>query len=253
MKFISSKKQENINNHILGNTGETSEGIHDDAKDSFYQFSQLLNIPTYQRNWLENLDINLTIDEGEFLKNQIVTNCNGSMLAYILDNNMFEFLDFDSITDLDSIMFKFPEDIQKDYHVSMDFSEFVFVLRVLYNLEVSNWENKKAIEYYNSFEDNLESISNINVTEILMRLKINNNNLKHFLEISKQAMANKDMDSLSEHIKNREIQLKGTNRARLCHVGEFDKNEWFAGERLNYRFSNVKVILEDIFKSEGVI
>ena len=73
------------------------------------------------------------------------------------------------------------------------------------------------------------------------------------VENSKKFMSEGDIDGLSECITNREKQLKGPNRAKLCHVGEFDKNEWFAGERLNYRFKQVKDILEDIFKSIGVV
>jgi len=251
LKFISSQKQEKLNNHDLGYINEADEGVQDDEHSPVNHFSQLLNIPTYNKGWMEDLDINLTNDESQFLKNQIITNCKGSMLSYILENNMSEIVDLDSITDLSVIIDKFPEQIQRDYHIAMEFSEFIFVLRVVYNLIVSNWENKKAINYYNSFEDNLDFISNINITQIMMRLNINNRNLKNFLETSKKLMKKGDIEGLSSCIKNREIQLKGINRARLAHVGEFNKNEWFAGERLNYRFGNVKIILEDIFNSLG--
>jgi hypothetical protein len=44
---------------------------------------------------------------------------------------MVEFLEFDSIEDLKSIMFKFPEHIQKDYEDAIKFSDFIFVLRVI--------------------------------------------------------------------------------------------------------------------------
>lgn len=237
----------------MGNAIDKSEGVQDDAKASFDQFSNLLTIPTYQKNWLDNLEMNLTYDEGQFLKNQITTYCKGSMLAHILENNMQEILEFDSIRDLKSIIFKFPEQIQKDYEVAMDFSEFVFVLRVIYNLIVSDNNNERAIKEFNLFKNDLKRISDINVAEIMVHLNIKNNKLKTFLEISKQLMANDDIEGLKEHIKRREIQLKGTNRARLCHPGEYDSNFWFAGDRLNYRFDNVKVILRDIFESEKVM
>ena len=250
IKFISSQKQEKNNTINSGNIIEKEEGVQDDVNVGFGQFSHLLNIPVYQKNWIDNLEINLTYDEGQFLKNQIISNCKDSILAYILENDMREILNFDSIQDLESIMFKFPQKIQDDYYLAMAFSEFVFVLRVLYNLVVSDYQNEKAVDYFNSFEKNLDDFTNIDFTDIMLRLNVKNNKLKHFLEISKQLMSNGDVEGLKDHIKRREIQLKGTNRARLCHPGEYDKNFWFAGYKLNYRFGNVKQILRDIFESE---
>ena len=61
---------------------------------SFNHFSHLLNVPTYHHKWLDDLKIDLTYDEAQFLKNQIITNCKGSMLAHVLENDMVEFLDY---------------------------------------------------------------------------------------------------------------------------------------------------------------
>ncbi len=252
IKYISSQKQEKRNSTNSGNKKDTDEGSQDDVNVGLNQFSHLLNIPTYKKNWFDDLEINLTYDEGQFLKDQIVSNCNDSMLAFILKNNMHEILEFDTIRDLESIMFKFPKQIQNDYHVAISFSEFVFVLRVIYNLIVSEYKNTMAIKYFNGFKNDLDEISDINFSEIFLRLGIRNDKLKNFLEVSKQLMQNNDVEGLKNHIINREIFLKGRNRARLCHPGEFDPNLWFAGEKLNYRFDNVKVILRDIFESEQV-
>lgn len=253
IKFISSQKQEKRDSSNLGNNIDNSEGSQDDAKAGLNQYSYLLNIPTYEKGWMDNLDIKLTYDEGQFLKDQIMTNCKDSMLAFILKKDMGEILEFESINELESIMFKFPKQIRNDYRVAISFSKFVFVLRVIYNLIVSDNKNHKAIRYFNDFENDLERISDINFTDIFIRLNIRNDKLKTFLEISKQLMQNGDIDGLKNHIINREIYLKGRNRARLCHPGEFNPNFWFAGEQLNYRFGNIKVILGDIFESEGVV
>lgn len=250
IKYISSQKQEKRNSSNSGNKVDNDEGSQDDANIALNQFYHLLNIPTYEKNWFSNLDINLTYDEGQFLKDQIISNCKGSLMAFILKNNMHEILEFDTIRDLEYIMFKFPSQIQNDYRVAISFSEFVFVLRVIYNLIVSEYKNKQAIKYFNSFKNNLNEISDINFSEIFIRLGIRNDKLKNFLEVSKQLMQNNDIEGLKQHIIDREIFLKGRNRARLCHPGEFDPDFWFTGERLDYRFGNVKVILRDIFQSE---
>lgn len=253
IKYISSLKQEKRSSSKSGNKRDTDEGSQDDVNVGLNQFSHLLNIPTYKKNWFDNLEINLTYEEGQFLKDQIVSNCNGSMLAFILKNDMHEILEFDTIRDLESIMFKFPKQIQNDYKVAISFSEFVFVLRVIYNLIVSDYKNTTAVKYFNNFKNDLKEISDIDFSEIFIRLHIKNNKLKTFLEVSKQLMQDEDIEGLKKHVTNREIFLKGRNRARLCHPGEFDHNFWFAGERLDYRFGNVKVILRDIFESEGVV
>ena len=41
------------------------------------------------------------------------------------------------------------------------------------------------------------------------------------------------------------------SRAKTLHPGEFDPNGWFGGDELDYRFGNAKVIIGDIFESEG--
>ena len=247
---VCSQKQEKNNTISLGNSGDRSESNHDDKNAGVNSFSRLLNIPTYYRNWLDDLEMNLTYDEGQFLKNQIISNCSESMFACILKNNLREVLEYNSFQELEPIIFKFPKQIQEDYFKAINFSEFIYALRVIYNLMVSNYENKKAIEQFDVIKDNLGEISEININEIMFSLKVNNPKLKIFLNESKELMQNNDIESLKDVLLIREILLKGINRSKLSHPGEYDINQWFVGERLDYRFGNAKIILNDIFKSE---
>ena len=66
-------------------------------------------------------------------------------------------------------------------------------------------------------------------------------------------MLNKDIEGLKKHIKSREVLLKGTNRAKTTHPGEFNPDEWIGGGELDYRFYNAKTIIRDIFESEGKV
>ena len=63
-------------------------------------------------------------------------------------------------------------------------------------------------------------------------------------------MRNADLEGLKTEIKRRERELK-TSRAKTLHPGEFDRDAWFGGGELDYRFGNAKVIIGDIFESEG--
>ena len=64
-------------------------------------------------------------------------------------------------------------------------------------------------------------------------------------------MKNEDLDELKSIIQKREVFLKGINRSKTAHPGEYDVNEWFAGERLDYRFSIARDIIADIYESEA--
>lgn len=250
IKRIAFQKQSRSNIIKLGNSTD-GEDEHDDKNAGIAQKIHFLNIPSYNPKWIDKFDMNLTPEEGQFLKSQIISSCENSMLAYILKENMYEVLDCNSFADLESMIDKFSENIQKDYFRAKSFSEFIFVLRVIYNLIVSENENTKANDTFKELEPNLLKFSDVNIEEIFSSLKIYNPPLKNFLIKSRELMAKGDVEGLKDIIKSREIMLKGENRSRTVHPGEFDTNMWFAGYRLEYRFRNAKNIIRDIFVSEN--
>ena len=75
--------------------------------------------------------------------------------------------------------------------------------------------------------------------------------LRSFLKDSHEAMEKNELEELKTIIQKREIDLKGINRSKTAHPGEYDVDEWFAGERLDYRFSIARDIIADIYESEG--
>ena len=60
-----------------------------------------------------------------------------------------------------------------------------------------------------------------------------------------------DLEGMMTEIKRRERELK-QSRAKTLHPGEFDPYIWYGGGLLDYRFGNAKVIISDIFESEGI-
>ena len=243
IKFITVQKQNTKGAVSLGNRSDES---HDDKNAGDIQKVHLFNVPTYKRDWADNLNINLTFEEGQFLKSQIIERCPDSIMAYILKEDIYEFLDIPSFSELDVI--KLPDEIQNNFLKAKSFSEFCFALRVVYNLMVSENKNSKANEEYNKMD--FKSISNIDIDGIMNSLKVFNPNLRTFLSHSQKAMENEDFEELKRVILEREVSLKGINRSRTAHPGEYDINEWFAGERLDYRFSIARNIMADIYESE---
>ena len=248
IKIIAFQKQSKLNILKLGNRNDENDD-QDDKDAGISQKVHLLNIPFYNPNWINEFDMNLTPEEGQFLKNQIISSCGNSMMAYILKENMYEILEINSFRDLEFIIDNFPEKIQMDFYSAKSFSEFVYVLRVIYNLIVSDGDSERARKEFAKLKP-ISNFANVNVEEIFSSLRIFNPHLKAFLIKSRELMKDNDINGLKNIIKSREVMLKGENRSKTAHPGEFDKTIWFAGGYLDYRFYNAKTIIMDIFESE---
>ena len=252
LRFISGNTNQKNTIKRLGNHNDTAEENQcDDSGAGQDTYKRFWNLPTYKRNWLENICIDLTKQEAIFLKNQVILNCKGSMFAEVMSNDLTDFVDIKGFEQLGAGYIKnFPQDIQDDYFNAVAFSEFVYVLRVLYNMIVSNGENQQANEEWSKIESNLQQLASLDIVNIYNRLDINNLALKHFLLTAQRQMLANDIDGLQDTIIRREVQLKGASRAKTKHAGEFDKNAWFGGKKLDYRFPDAQTIMRDIFEGE---
>jgi len=237
----------------LGNRNDQSEDKDSDDKDAGNLFKlQLLNIPTYSRDWKEELSIRLTAEEGQFLKTQIIHSKPDSLLAFILKNNMTEILRLRTFQDLRSIRESFPAGIQVDYILAASFSEFFYVLQVLYNIIVSDGHNVKANEEWEHIHAQLSERSKVDLESIYEKLNIYRNpGLCKFLRRCQSSMNDGDVEGLKREIIKREFDIK-TSRAKTRHPGEYDVTSWFGGGQLGYRFGDAKTIIRDIWESEGL-
>ncbi len=236
----------------LGNHNDTSEGQDADDKDAGELFKiQFWAIPTYTQDWANNLDITLTADEGAFLKNRIIMSYPDSFLAYILKNKVSEILDCESFHDLSSLIRNMPQQVQKDFALASGFSDFLYVLRTIYNLIVSGDQNKEAESEWQRLQKKLDEFAHIDLETVFKRLYIYGNVfLCDFLRREQALMLQGDLEGMKTEIKHRERELK-QSRAKTMHPGEFDTSIWYGGKKLDYRFANAKVIISDIFESEG--
>ncbi len=237
----------------LGNRHDRAEEGEQDDKDAGERFRmQFWKIPTYTDDWLEDLSIDLTPDEGAFLKEQIVTSHPDSMLAFILKNECLAVLECDSFQDLSSLMQIFPEQIQADYHLAASFSDFMYVLRTIFNLIISDWKNQLAVEEWERLQPKLLDRSNVDLDSIFERLQVRGNvSLCRFLQRTETLMATGDLEGMQREIRRRERELK-QSRAKTMRPGELNPDDWYGGRELDYRFSDARVIMKDIFESEGL-
>ena len=208
------------------------------------------SVPTFREDWKENLDIRLTAEEGAYLKRQIAVTYPDSMMAFILKNRRMDILSCGSFGNLGSLIRQFPEQIQNDYRLAEDFAEFLYVLRILYNLIVSDGQNERAVRLWEEKLPELENLAGADIEGVIRRLNLfRYSDLCAFLRKTKSLMAGKDTEGLKAVIRKREYNLKDS-RAKTAHPGEFEPDGWYGGGMLDYRFGNAGRIMNDIFESE---
>ena len=247
-------KNQKSNLTKLGNRNDSAEENETDDKNAGNIFKmQFWKMPLYQRSWRDKIQMSLTKEEGEFLREQIISTCPDSMLSYILENKMTEILDLENFSDLGAIINKFPKQMQDEYALALSFSDFLFVARTLYNIIISDGHNVQANDIFEDLKEIMAELANIDIDLIFTKLYIYKTDLKNFIKKLQECMRNNDVEEMKKAIKAREIMLKGQSRAKTAHPGEFNPNDWIGGGELDYRFNNAKTIIRDIFESEGLI
>ena len=251
VRAMCAMKKQKSNLTRLGSRNDSDEDEGDDKNAGDLFKMQFWNIPTYSSNWQDDINIKLTKEEGEFLKHQIVISYPDSMMAYILKNNKTEVLEVEDYLSLESLIRIFPENIRSDYYLARDFSSFLYVIRTLYNIIISDEKNEEANSEWEILRPKLIKLADVDLDRIINRLQIfKNADLCSFIKKEKEYMLAKDIEAMKNEIKRRERSLK-TTRAKTMHPGEFDPDVWFGGRELDYRFNNAKIIMRDIFESEG--
>lgn len=237
----------------LGNRNDEADENDKDDKDagdlSIFHF---WNLPdTYKNNWRENLTINLLKDEAVFLRNQIEKEASDSLFAFLLKNN----IDVDKYTSFNTLEEDLremvPERMKHDMRLACEFNDFVYLARIRYNIILSACENKEAVSEWDRLKDNALNLADIDLDAIFQRLEIKNFSLKRFLTRLKEAFMIENLEAADQIIKAREIELKGKERSKLNRVGEFNKDAWVGGKLLDFRFSDARNLINDIYQGEA--
>ena len=236
----------------LGNRNDNAEDNEYDDKDAGSTGTfQFWNLPSYPADWMESLEMRLTAEEASFLKAQIVANYPDTMLGTILRKNLTQVLDCENFDELSEWIDQFPEHIQNDYWLALQFSHFLYIVRIAYNIITSDHKNETANSEYERLHPAFKEEASVDLDKVISRLGIAGNvPLCNFLRAAQRSILADDFDGLCKCIKDQEVLLKGTGRAKTAHPEEFDVDAWFGGYYLDYRFTNAKTILRDIFEGE---
>ena len=228
LQYIAAQKRNKENVLSLGNRNDDQDE-HDDADAGDVTYTRFWNMPdtTYagREEWRKTLSMKLTGEEASFLKRQIHRTCPDSM-------------------------------IKQDYEMALHFSNFVYLLRILYNRICRQETYEPAEIAWKEKRNNIKEYSSaLDVDGIFARLGIlkqgRNKWLYNFLTKCQQAFLSDHVETVEEEIKRREIWLKGETRSRTVNKLPSDIQDWFTGGELDYRYGNAKMIMNDIFESEA--
>jgi len=239
----------------LGNRNDDAQEMGSDDGDAGSLYSKSFwKLPDYDRKtWKDDLSMDLSQEEAEFLKERIITTQPNSLLAFILQMELKEVLLINSFHDLEVLVSKFPSELQEIYYHARAFSDFIYLARIRYNLILSEGKNQRAVKQWSIYEPKLAQYADLDLEEIFRRLDTRNVGLKRFLNALQDSFILSDINEADQLIIRRETNLKGVNRAKLNFPGKYPVDNWLSGELLNYRFSNAMVLVRDIFNGlEGL-
>ncbi|QCC85785.1 hypothetical protein DDIC_07835 [Desulfovibrio desulfuricans] len=206
-------------------------------------------LPPYPQDLLEHVCMTLSHEEALHLKERIETTQARCLLAHILRTGNREILDIDDFNAIPMAMTAtFPPHLQEMFLLARAFSSLIYEVRIRYNAMLPGGLNQEAEEAWSAFTGNMDEVLNLDVSAGLERLGEVNKKLLNFLVGVQDDMRNKNSAALDARIKQREIALKGEQRAKLLNGDAGNTEKWIGGRRLEYRFSVAKRMLRDIFQ-----
>ncbi|MBP1949887.1 DUF6361 family protein [Virgibacillus litoralis] len=210
-----------------------------------------------ESNWKYSLSMELSFDEAHFLKERITTaeKSKDSLFSYLLSQDFDKLKkidDFDAIGD----MFSLPDNLFEDYIRAKRFNQFISGANIRYNVILSDGENKKALQKWSEWLNSSfvkEEFESFNYMDVINRLHIKNSKLIIFLREWQKAVLSGDHTTIDRLIIKREIELKSRDRSKLQNskIFTYEDGAWVGTPKLQYRFKDAKVIIEDIFAGLG--
>ncbi|MCI7450984.1 MAG: hypothetical protein MSD68_15075, partial [Blautia sp.] len=174
----------------------------------------------------------------------------GSLLEYVLKNriDLNEYDDFASLTA--ELSEKVSDKLAYMMRLACDFNNLVYMARVRYNIMLSEGENTYANDEWSRLLPDIRHNATVDLDAVFGELQLINPRAKSFLSGIQTAFMASDIDMADELIRKRERSLKGAARAKLSRTKEFDHSKWVGGGMLDYRFSNARRIVNDIYAGE---
>lgn len=236
----------------LGNRNDgPEENEKDDSDAGDFMHVSFWNLPVYHDDWRDNLTIELTKEEAFYLDRQIQKGAKGTLLEYVLKNR----IDMNKYEDFASMAADLSEKVEKKLaymlKLACEFNNLIYMARVRFNMILSEEENEAAVSEWDRLKLQVKRRANVDLSAVFHELELHNPGTYLFLNKLQEAFKTSDITAADTLIKKRERQLKGINRAKLNRTKEFDHSKWVGGGELDYRFSNARRIINDIYSGEA--
>ena len=238
----------------LGNRrDDAEEGEKDDSDAGRNDSIHFFDLPEMvDADWRSHLDIALTENEASFLRTKIERSVSDTLLAYILRHNI-DLSKYDRFEQLYAdLKDNVPVEMADIMKLACDFNRLVYAARVRYNMILSKGQNKDATSEWEQIANNMTYYTSVDLESVLAFLGRPDFRLRRFLLNLQAALRSNDLEKADEVIVSREIELKTRARAKLCHVEDYNPDNWVGGRYLDYRFGDAKQIVADIYEGEGV-
>lgn len=245
---------------LISNIKQSDDGSGDDADADFDNMFRIKINPN--NNWAEGLTLNLTEDEADIIRSRIIDLCKDSLIADLLKNkSLYElFSQFDNFMDFAKAAISLTDinqQVKTTLILAHDFSELAYGPHIAYNvfLQKQKYKQNYFIDDWNEWLSELNrtminyEVFNPHIYFIQPYAESARDFTKHFIiqfwDYIKSG--NKNVAEIEELITSQEQRNKG-NKARLKWERWDDVYEesWIGLTRLDYRYRNAKVILNDI-------
>ncbi len=153
-------------------------------------------------------------EEAFYLDKQIQKSTKGSLLEYVLKNH----IDLNEYVNFAFLMVELSEKVSEKlaYMIKLacDFNNLVYMARVRYNVMLSEGENIYANDEWSKLLPDIRHNATVDLDAVFVELQLIN------------------------------------PRAKLSRTKEFDHSKWVGGGMIDYRFSNARRIVNDIYAGE---
>jgi len=210
----------------------------------------------YRKGWMKAADISLSCDEAKFLRDKILSNIGGSVFATALENEV-DLMKYggDFIAFADD-MAKFVDgSMRRLLELACYFSCVVYAARVRYNMMLQGNRSGEARGRWDAFcEDGFPEepqMEEVIETFHIEGVSFHHNATASFLRQLATCFHGRDWDAMDKLIKNREIAIKGSARAKLLHPEKYSADKMIGGGYLDYRLPDTARIVADIYEGLG--
>ncbi|MHB9025675.1 MAG: DUF6361 family protein [Armatimonadota bacterium] len=231
-----------------------------DAPERYQPFWEIIDPP---EDWRSQMTFAMTADQARFLRNKIITSrySKKSLLAYLLTDGLHLInpeTEFDDLSPLD-----LPFDIRHDYTLAQQFAFLVSGAHLRYNIIFfnSNEQLEHAEAIQQEWIDWKRKVAEFDFTQwhtrsMLGEMGINpGQHAYHFvlkwIDQYAQHLATVREEDIDEFIRQREIRLKGSKRAKIGNTPQYQK-DWIGISYLEYRWPYARQIILDIAKGLGI-